>query len=115
MLLAAMQPLAASEIYLDINAPAGGNGTKEKPFNNILRAVKAVKRGTTLLIAPGRYHDAIHIRGRRGFTIKALDPENPPVVCGTKPIPSEGWKLVDKDKNIWSRKSPHARVWEFFF
>ena len=56
--------------FVDANAPAGGNGSRAKPFQHIIDAAKATGQGATLAIAAGKYTLAsafskgITVRGR---------------------------------------------------
>ena len=43
--------------YVDVNAAAGGNGSKEKPFKKIGDAAAVAMPGDEVLVLPGIYRD----------------------------------------------------------
>ena len=47
-------------IYVNINSPTGGNGSKETPFHNIQEAAKIAEAGDTILVAPGIYREYVN-------------------------------------------------------
>jgi len=60
----------SKELYVDCAAPAGGDGSKEKPFKKIQDAADIAGPGTHVWIASGEYHEWVH--PEQGGT----DPEN---------------------------------------
>ena len=46
-------------------------------------ALRELKPGTTLRLAPGDYNGGHHVRGIANLTITALDPEDPPHFKGS--------------------------------
>lgn len=49
-------------IYVNINATRGGNGSKESPFKAINDAAKIAKPGDTVYVAPGIYREYVNPR-----------------------------------------------------
>ena len=48
------------KIYVNINAPFDGNGTKEQPFRHIQEAAKIAKPGDKVLVYPGTYREYVN-------------------------------------------------------
>ena len=46
-------------IYVDINAPSGGNGTSERPFKHINDAAQVALPGDEVIVAPGVYREYV--------------------------------------------------------
>jgi hypothetical protein len=46
------------DIYVDKNAPAGGNGSAASPIQTVTQAKSAAGPGTTIHIAPETYDEA---------------------------------------------------------
>jgi len=46
-----------SDLYVDATAPPGGNGSKNRPYNIIGKAVTAAPAGTTIHVAKGQYRE----------------------------------------------------------
>lgn len=63
---------AQSTWYVDVAAPAGGNGSSAAPFNTLQQAVSApaVVTGDTLLVAPGVYLSGAQL-SPKGLTIRS--------------------------------------------
>jgi len=104
---------SARDIYI-ANVETDGDGTREQPLRSLNAAVKQARKGDTVWAAPGRYHESVAGNGRSGVTVRALDPAAPPVLCGTRPVPSTAWKLADKQRNIWKRRAARKQIWQFF-
>lgn len=64
-LLFLLLPLFVSHgaiLHVDVNAPAGGNGSEARPFNTIQAAADKVNPGDTVIIKPGVYFGAVHLK-----------------------------------------------------
>lgn len=53
-----VQP-AANTRFVDLQAPAGGDGSREKPYNKLTAGVSATPAGGTLAVAAGTYKEGI--------------------------------------------------------
>ena len=51
-----------AQLYVDVNAPANGNGSAAKPFNKIQKAADSVNPGDTVIIKPGVYFETVHLK-----------------------------------------------------
>ncbi|MCK4614248.1 MAG: right-handed parallel beta-helix repeat-containing protein, partial [Thermoplasmata archaeon] len=49
-------------IYVDDNAPAGGDGSREHPFNKIQDAINAAIEGSTIYVWEGTYYENVVVR-----------------------------------------------------
>ena len=47
------------QIYVNVNAPTDGNGSREMPFRRINDAAKVAKAGDEILVAPGVYREYV--------------------------------------------------------
>ena len=47
------------QYYVDINAAAGGDGSKERPFGRINDAAQAARPGDEVIVLPGVYREAV--------------------------------------------------------
>ena len=48
------------DIYVDVNAQRGGDGTKKRPFKRIGDAAKRAVAGDEVLVAPGIYREYVN-------------------------------------------------------
>ena len=75
-------------IYVDQNAPAapapadpnmgssGPNGTAERPFERIQRAINVAAKGTVIIVRPGVYRENIDLLGK-SIQLTGIDPDGP--------------------------------------
>ena len=47
------------DIYVDIKAKAGGDGSKSRPFIKIINAASIAKPGDTIWVSPGLYRESV--------------------------------------------------------
>lgn len=59
-------------LWVDPNAPPGGNGTEDWPINSIQRAVAKSHPGTAIMVKEGTYHENVYIMRHKDGT-----PDNP--------------------------------------
>ncbi|MHC4201798.1 MAG: DUF1565 domain-containing protein, partial [Planctomycetota bacterium] len=109
-----MVPAASARDIYVANVETAGDGTREQPLRSLTAAVKRARKGDTVWAAPGRYHESVAGNGRSGITVRALDPADPPVLCGTRPVPSTAWTPADRQRNIWKRRVAQKQIWQFF-
>lgn len=48
-------------LWVDVNAPRGGNGTEDWPINSIQRATAKAQPGTAIMVKEGTYHENVYI------------------------------------------------------
>jgi alpha-tubulin suppressor-like RCC1 family protein len=111
-----------SGIWVDQNAPAGGNGTFAAPYQTIAAAIAQSKKvtdtNTRITVRAGVYHESVILNGTY-FGAKSGTPGNPfvlrgmpgerVVISGFKPI--TGWTLDSgnvyvADIGTWNPASP---------
>ncbi len=49
-------------IFVDVSAGGGGNGTIERPFSSIQKALIAAESGDTIFVAAGEYEEKLHLK-----------------------------------------------------
>lgn len=69
------------DYYLDASAPAGGNGSLERPFNDFSTAIAVIPndgQSYTLYVAPGQYNEPgpVNMPNLSNITIIGGDPSN---------------------------------------
>jgi Protein of unknown function (DUF1565) len=84
IVLVAIASACTRDLYVDAGAPAGGDGTKAKPFKTIREGVTTARDRTTVHVAQGTYVEDLnttiaHRRVRiKGSTILPVGPDNLP-------------------------------------
>jgi MYXO-CTERM domain-containing protein len=89
----ASSPASAADWYVDASAPAGGDGSKAKPFQTINAALAGLSRGDTVWLSTGTYDEVVDIEklpGTGTTTIRAL-PGATPVIDGTSGSATAGF------------------------
>lgn len=56
-------------LWVDPNAPPGGNGTEDWPINTIQRAVAKSQPGTAIMVKEGTYHENVYIMRTKDGTL----------------------------------------------
>ncbi|MDY3747299.1 MAG: right-handed parallel beta-helix repeat-containing protein [Lachnospiraceae bacterium] len=88
------------DIYVDVNAQRGGDGTKKRPFKRIGDAAKRAVAGDEVLVAPGIYRE--YVNPANGGTADApvvyrsIEPLGA-VITGAEQVKS--WELYKED--VW--------------
>ena len=90
------------QIFVDIRAPRGGNGTKASPFRHINEAAAVAQPGDEVIVAPGVYREYVdpHNAGREDARI-VYRSEVPLGAVITGAEEARGWKRME------------SGVWEF--
>ncbi|MBR2632530.1 MAG: hypothetical protein IKD29_03710, partial [Lentisphaeria bacterium] len=105
-------PIAAcfgKSIYVDCNAPAGGDGSKAAPFNAVQLAADSVSPGDTVIINPGVYFETVRLKrfGTKNapVTFKADKvKKNRVIITGADKavrLKEKKWSLHDKKTGTW--------------
>ena len=88
------------KLYVDINAAAEGNGSKERPFRHINDAARIAKAGDEVLVYPGVYREYVcpenaGLEDAR-ITYTSIEPLGA-VITGAEP--AKNWKKTHRNKN----------------
>ena len=113
-------PIAAcfgKNIYVDCNAPAGGDGSKAAPFNAVQLAADRVSPGDTVVINPGVYFETVRLKrfGTKNapVTFRADNvKKNRVIITGADKavrLKEKKWQLHDKKNGIWYVKPDNIR------
>ncbi|MBO5644528.1 MAG: hypothetical protein J6S90_04715, partial [Lentisphaeria bacterium] len=113
-------PIAAcfgKNIYVDCNAPAGGDGSKAAPFNAVQLAADRVSPGDTVIINPGVYFETVRLKrfGTKNapVTFRADKvKKNRVIITGADKavrLKEKKWQLHDKKNGIWYVKPDNIR------
>lgn len=88
------------QLFVDVHAAIGGDGSREKPFRKIMEAARNVKPGDEVLVLPGIYREEVQpmIAGTKDFPImfRSVEPRAA-VITGAEP--AKGWERVEGD--VW--------------
>jgi len=57
-------------VYVNINSPAGGDGTWARPYNKIEDAINAAGNGTNIYILQGTYNEEPLLFSKRGYILQ---------------------------------------------
>ena len=88
------------QIYVNVQAPKDGNGSKESPFRHINEAAQIAQPGDEVLVAPGIYREYVDPRnaGREDARIvyRSVEPLGA-VITGAEE--AHGWKRLES--GVW--------------
>ncbi len=97
--------------YVSKNAPEGGNGSEEQPFQNIQDAADLAEAGDQVLVFPGIYREWVRPRrgGEEGQPISYLAQGSGVVISGSEQV--SGWK--QESDSLWSVTLPDSYFGNF--
>ena len=102
-------------LFVDVKAPAGGDGSEARPFNKIQTAADKVNPGDTVIIKEGVYFETIHLK-RFGtkeapvtFTADKVKKNRVIVTGADKAIRTKAvkWELFDKKTGTYCAPTVH--------
>ena len=81
-------------LYVDIHAPAGGDGAVNAPFNAIQEAVNQATPGTQILVADGIYQEAVTfpVSGTEGNWIQIKAEGSGAILDGSQTLTGKIWR-----------------------
>lgn len=87
--------------YVNVNAPRGGDGSPERPFQAIQEAAKLARAGDEVLVAPGVYREYVDPQNggeseEKRITYRSVEPLGA-VITGAEPL--KGWEPYQGD--VW--------------
>ena len=90
-------------LYVNDDAPSGGDGTSAAPFRTIQEGVNRASAGTQVLVADGIYHEAISfpVSGNAGNWIQVKAEGNGAILDGSDQLAG----------NIWTPHASRGHVW----
>lgn len=104
--------------YVDINAPAEGDGTKNNPFKRIQRAADVAVAGDEVIVAPGVYREYVNPKngGKEGSPI-VYRSEKPLAAHITGAEEVKEWKLLEGNvytarvkNSIFTDRNPYTTL-----
>lgn len=93
--------------YVNIDAPKGGDGSREHPFRKIQEAALRARPGDEVLVAPGIYREAVNPAnsGEEGARITyRSEVEKGAVITGAEPV--KCWEPYGG--NVWTARIPNT-------
>jgi len=96
----------AVTLYVNDDAPAGGNGTTAAPFRSIQEAVNLAGPGTQILVADGIYREGITFpaSGSAGNWIQIKAEGNGAILEGAEILSGSVWTADETKKNVYYTK-----------
>ncbi len=99
-------------LYVDCNAAAGGDGSREKPFYRINDAAKTAMAGDEVIVAPGIYREdvnPIHGGKERARITYRSEQSRKAVITGADVFAD--WEQYDGD--VWQLRVPNSYCGSF--
>lgn len=93
-------------IYVNDDAPVGGDGSMSAPLRTIQEGVNRASPGTQVLVADGLYRESVTFlaSGTAGNWIQVRAQGGGAVLDGSTSIPAEEWKQYEGKANVWYAK-----------
>lgn len=93
-------------IYVNDDAPTGGDGSMSTPFRSIQEGVNRASPGTQILVADGVYKESVTFpaSGTAGNWIQVRAQGGGAILDGSTSIPAEEWKQYEGKANVWYAK-----------
>ncbi len=90
-------------LYVDDDAPAGGNGSTTQPFKTIQEGVNHATPGTQVLVRDGVYFENVTfpVSGTAGNYIQVKAESNGTILDGSANFSGAIWKSYYSRKNLW--------------
>ena len=100
-----LQFTPTTTVFVNDNAPSGGDGTSTAPFQTIQEAVNHATPGTEVLVADGVYHETISFpaSGTDGNWIQIKAAGSGAILDGSETLSGDIWKPHDRSR-VWFTK-----------
>jgi len=103
------EPEKRTEFYVDDDAPDGGNGSEERPYNRIQDAINAAGAGATIYVSGGTYHENLDVD--RTLTIRAISGSLEDAVVNASDGDDHVFHVTADDVNISGFTVMNATHW----
>ncbi len=96
----------ANILYVNDDAPAGGDGSAAAPFKTIQEGVNRAVAGTQVLVADGVYREAVTFpaSGAPGQWIQVKAQGSGAILDGAETLSGNVWTPYEGKARVWSRK-----------
>jgi len=119
---ASADPDDGSTLYVDDDAPGGGNGSKEKPYNKIQDAINASSAGDTIRVWNGTYYENVIVNkslslignGSADTTIDGSDGGHT-VQISADLVNMSGFDIRNGDSGVYLNGREHCRIFDNTF
>ena len=95
--------------YVSINAPLGGDGSEQKPFQHIQQAADIAAPGDEVLVLPGIYREYVNPKNagtpKQRITYRSVEPLKA-VITGAEPLKT--WQKADEAGKVWTARVPNS-------
>lgn len=93
-------------LHVDVDAPAGGDGAVNAPFNTIQAAVNQASPGTQILVADGLYHEAVTFpaSGTESNWVQVKAEGSGAILDGSQNLTGNIWRSYSSQKRVWFMK-----------
>ena len=97
-------------LHVNASAPAGGDGSVEKPFNTIQAALDLAKPGAQVLVADGLYPEAVTFptSGAENNWLQVKAEGSGAILDGSQTLTGKIWRAYSSQKRVYFMKIDHA-------